>query len=85
MTGSILVAVLALPALGGVGYAAGMDLPQQLSAQVIGVVAVAAWSAVWTVILVKLVGAICGVRVSIEEESDGLDLATHGERAYDHN
>jgi Amt family ammonium transporter len=85
MTGSILVAVLALPALGGVGYAAGMDMSQQLSAQVIGVVAVAAWSAVWTVILVKLVGAICGVRVSIEEESDGLDLATHGERAYDHN
>jgi ammonia channel protein AmtB len=34
--------------------------------------------------LVKAAGAICGIRVSAEEENDGLDLATHGERAYDH-
>ncbi|HVA14243.1 MAG TPA: ammonium transporter, partial [Stellaceae bacterium] len=85
MTGSLLVAVFALPLLGGVGYAAGMDLPRQLAAQAIGVVAVIIWSAVGTVVLVKLVGAICGIRVSAEEENDGLDLATHGERAYDHS
>ncbi len=85
MTGSLLVAIFALPLLGGVGYAAGMDLPRQLTAQAIGVVAVIVWSAVGTVVLVKLVGAICGIRVSAEEENDGLDLATHGERAYDHS
>jgi Amt family ammonium transporter len=85
MTGSLLVAVFALPVLGGVGYAAGMDLSKQLAAQLIGVLAAIIWSAGWTYGLVKVVGAICGVRVSPEEESDGLDLATHGERAYDHS
>jgi Amt family ammonium transporter len=50
----------------------------------IGVFTGGVWSAGWTFALVKVVGAICGIRVSAEEESDGLDLATHGERAYDH-
>jgi ammonium transporter, Amt family len=85
MSGSLLVAVFALPLLGGVGYAAGMDLPRQIAAQLVGVLAAILWSAGWTFAIVKIVGAICGIRVSAEEESDGLDLATHGERAYDHN
>jgi len=84
MTGSLLVAIFALPALGGVGYAEGMDLSRQFVAQFIGVLTAIVWSAGWTFALVKVVGAICGTRVSPEEESDGLDLATHGERAYDH-
>jgi ammonium transporter, Amt family len=85
MTGSLLVAVFALPLLGGVGYADGMNLSRQLVAQLIGVLVGVVWSAGWTFALVKIVGAICGIRVSPEEESDGLDLATHGERAYDHS
>ena len=62
----------------------GMDLSRQFVAQLIGVLTAIVWSAGWTFALVKIVGAICGTRVSAEEESDGLDLATHGERAYDH-
>jgi len=85
MTGSLLVAVFALPALGGVGYAAGMDPSRQLVAQLIGVLTGIVWSAGWTFAIVKAVGAVCRVRVSPEEEDDGLDLATHGERAYDHS
>ena len=85
MTGSLLVAVFAAPALGGVGYATGMDLPRQIVAQFLGVITGIIWSAGWTFAIVKVVGAICGIRVSAEEESDGLDLATHGERAYDHS
>jgi Amt family ammonium transporter len=85
MTGSLLVAIFALPALGGVGYADGMDLSRQLVAQLLGVLTVIVWSAGWTFALVKIVGAVCGIRVSVEEENDGLDLATHGERAYDHS
>ena len=85
MTGSLLVAVFALPVLGGVGYAAGIDLSKQIGAQLIGVLTAIIWSAGWTYALVKIVGAICGVRVTAEEENDGLDLATHGERAYDHS
>ncbi|HLI22138.1 MAG TPA: ammonium transporter [Stellaceae bacterium] len=84
MTGSLLAAIFALPALGGVGYAAGMTLPKQVVAQLIGVLAALVWSAGWTFAIAKIAGALCGTRVSAEEESDGLDLATHGERAYDH-
>jgi ammonium transporter, Amt family len=62
-----------------------MNLSRQLVAQLIGVLVGVVWSAGWTFALVKIVGAICGIRVSPEEESDGLDLATHGERAYDHS
>jgi Amt family ammonium transporter len=83
MLGSILVAILAVPALGGVGYAAGMDMARQLGAQFLGVVATAVWSAVASVVLIKAIDAAGGLRVSAEEEYDGLDLASHGERAYD--
>ena len=41
------------------------------------------WSAVLTVAIVKLLGMTVGLRVGIEEQREGLDLATHGERAYD--
>jgi Amt family ammonium transporter len=85
MTGSLLVAIFALPALGGIGFADGMDLSRQLVAQLLGVLTAIVWSAGWTFALVKIVGAVCGIRVSAEEENDGLDLATHGERAYDHS
>ena len=84
MLGSLLVAVFAARALGGVGYAAGMDLPRQLGAQAIAIAAAAAWSALGTIAVVKLVGAAVGVRVRAEDEYEGLDLASHGERAYDY-
>jgi Amt family ammonium transporter len=83
MAGSLLVAVFAAPALGGGGYARGMDLARQLAAQAAAVAAAALWSAAATYVIVRLADMLVGVRVSREEESDGLDLATHGERAYD--
>jgi ammonium transporter, Amt family len=84
MLGSLLVALFAASALGGVGYAAGMDLPRQLVAQAITVAVTAAWSALVTAGLIKLIGAVVEVRVRAEDEYEGLDLAAHGERAYDH-
>ncbi len=85
MAGSLLVALFAARQLGGTGYAEGMTMLGQIKAQATGVAAVAAWSGICTFALIKLLGAFSGVRVSAEEESDGLDLATHGERAYDHS
>ena len=84
MVGALLVAVLAATALGGVGYASGMTMERQLIAQVIGVAAAAAWSAVATFVIIKILAAVTGLRVNAEAESDGLDLASHGERAYEH-
>jgi ammonium transporter, Amt family len=49
------------------------------------IVAVAGWSAFCTFALIKALDATSRVRVSTEEENDGLDLSTHGESAYDHS
>jgi len=84
MVGSLLVAILAASTLGGVGYASGMTMGRQLIAQATGVAAVAAWSAVATFVIVKLLALSTGLRVSADAEREGLDLAAHGERAYDH-
>jgi ammonium transporter, Amt family len=83
MLGSLLVSVFALPALGGVGLAEGMTWPQQFGVQILAVVVVAAWSGGASWAIARGVGAITGLRVGAEEEYDGLDLAAHGERAYD--
>jgi Amt family ammonium transporter len=54
----------------------------QLLKQLIGIAAVGAYAFVVTLILGKLVGYIFGLRVSQSEETVGLDLSQHGERAY---
>jgi ammonium transporter, Amt family len=69
--------------LGGVGYAEGMTMGKQLTVQLIGVGATLAWSAVVTWILLKLVDLVVGLRVTAEQETEGLDTVLHGERGYD--
>jgi Amt family ammonium transporter len=80
--GSLLVAVLASSALGGAGYAPGMTMARQIGAQVLGVAAVCAWSAIASLALALICRAVVGLRVGDEEAEEGLDMASHGERAY---
>lgn len=54
------------------------------TAQVGGLVVVGVFTVVVTYVLVKLVGLVFPIRVGEEDEITGLDLASHGERAYDH-
>jgi Amt family ammonium transporter len=56
--------------------------PKQLLLQLIGVVSVSAFAFVMTWILGKIVNKTIGLRVSPAEESVGLDISQHGERAY---
>ncbi|WP_035107870.1 ammonium transporter [Desulfovirgula thermocuniculi] len=56
--------------------------PAQMWPQFIGVVATWAFAAVLTLIILKLIGAVLPLRVSAEEEEQGLDLTLHGEDAY---
>ncbi|HYM73084.1 MAG TPA: ammonium transporter [Stellaceae bacterium] len=81
--GSLLVAAFALPWLGGSGYGHELGAFGQLGAQAIGVAAAALWSVLCTFVVIKLLGATVGLRVGVEDQHEGLDLATHGERAYD--
>jgi Amt family ammonium transporter len=80
MAGSLLVAVFMSPALGGTGYGEAMNLVAQLVAQVIGLVVVAAWSALGTAILALMASLAFPMRVSEAAEEAGLDAASHGER-----
>jgi Amt family ammonium transporter len=80
--GTLLVAILASPALGGVGYAAGVDMASQALTQVMGIAAVCAWSGIATLVLVFVVRRTVGLRASDEAVDEGLDMSAHGERAY---
>ncbi|RMG57387.1 MAG: ammonium transporter, partial [Gammaproteobacteria bacterium] len=55
----------------------------QLKVQAIGVIATLVFTAVATWIILKLLDALIGLRVSDEEETQGLDLSQHEERGYD--
>ena len=83
ITGSLLLAVFLSPALGGTGYAEGMDMASQLGAQAAGVAAVALWSAVASAVVAVAVSMLIPMRVNEEEEREGLDITSHGERAWD--
>jgi Amt family ammonium transporter len=50
--------------------------------QIIGVLVIAAWSGVITWGLLKLADAVAGMRVSHEEENEGLDTVLHNEKGY---
>ena len=82
VTGTLLVAILALPSFGGLGLAEGMTPGSQLGVQVLGCVAVAAWAVVGSVIIIWIIRAITPLRVSDDDETEGLDVTIHGERGY---
>lgn len=84
--GTLMAAVFASSEIGifsGQGLAEGMTIMSQLNVQAIGVVATFAYTAVATYIILKAVGMITGLRVSAEEEQQGLDIISHEERGYD--
>ncbi|WDR07396.1 ammonium transporter [Devosia rhodophyticola] len=82
IVGALGTAIVASPSLGGYaldGYSMGGQFMIQLTAVAIAVV----WSGVVAFVALMIVKAIFGgLRVTESAESDGLDLATHGERAY---
>jgi Amt family ammonium transporter len=68
--------------LGGVGYAEGMTMGKQVWVQLIGVVATLVWSGVVTWVLLKILDSLLGLRVSSEQETEGLDTVLHNETGY---
>lgn len=79
--GTLLTAVFALESLGGLGLERTMTA--QFGVQLLGVVATIIWCGVISFVLLKLIDMVIGLRVTPEQETEGLDLALHGERAYD--
>jgi Amt family ammonium transporter len=88
--GALLTGVFAAPSLGGTGifdYVANAASPDysiagQVWIQFQAVVTTLIWSGVVSVVAYKLVDMVVGLRVTEEEEREGLDISSHGESAY---
>jgi len=88
--GALLTGVFASPSLGGTGvydYVANKVNPDysiggQVWIQFQAVLTTLVWSAVVAFIAYKIVDLVIGLRVSEEEEREGLDISSHGETAY---
>lgn len=80
--GILLTSFLGAEAFGGMGLGEGMTITKQFGAQVLGVVVVALWSLVISWILVKVIQKTTGLRVHEEDEIEGLDITSHGERIH---
>ena len=83
IVGALLTGVFAAPVLGGAGLSDGVDsIGAQLGRQFVGVVVTFIYSGVVSFVVLKVIDATLGLRVTAEEESDGLDLSLHDERGY---
>jgi Amt family ammonium transporter len=90
MLGSILTGVFCAPSLGGTGIydyvankvAADYDMMGQVITQATGVGVTVLWSGIVAFVCYKVVDMVVGLRVTEDEEREGLDIASHGESAY---
>jgi Amt family ammonium transporter len=82
MLGTFLTGIFVASALGGIGYPDNVTMGGQLATQLVGIVAVGFWSAIFTWVLLKLVDAVSGLRVAGDEETEGLDTVLHNEKGY---
>ncbi|NTF08730.1 ammonium transporter [Agrobacterium rubi] len=80
--GALATGIFASASLGGVGYAGEQTMSGQFMVQAQAVVITLLWTGIGSAILYKLVDIIVGLRVPVEAEREGLDLASHGEAAY---
>lgn len=88
--GAVLTGVFASPDLGGTGVwdyvtnqvAEGYSILTQVKIQIIGVLVTVAWTGVVSAVAYKLVDLLIGLRVKEDAEREGLDVTSHGEKAY---
>jgi Amt family ammonium transporter len=91
--GALLTGVFNAPSLGGPGYvadwvtvtmvtAADYSIVSQVWVQAKAVLVTIVWSGVVSIVAYKLVDMTIGLRVSEEQEREGLDISSHGESAY---
>ena len=80
--GTTLTGVFAAAALGGVGYPEKVTMGDQVLVQLTGVLATAVWCGVVTWILLKISDVVVGLRVTADDETEGLDTVLHNEKGY---
>jgi Amt family ammonium transporter len=82
VTGTFLAGIFVSAGLGGMGLAEGMTLGSQVMTQLVGIVATIVWCGVLSYVILKVIDATIGLRVTSEQETEGLDTALHNETGY---
>jgi len=80
--GALLTGVFVAARFGGAGLPHGVSMGDQFLKQCLGVGVTLVYDAVLTFIILKVIDAVIGLRVTDEQETEGLDLALHDERSY---
>ena len=80
--GAILTGLCADASLGGKGLAEGVTVGAQLWIQTKGVLFTLVYTAILSYVILKIVDVVVGLRVTDEQETEGLDIALHDERGY---
>jgi len=80
--GAILTGLCADASMGGVGLAEGVSIGGQIVTQFKGVIFTVIYTGILTVIILKVVDVVIGLRVTEDQETEGLDLSMHNERGY---
>lgn len=85
IVGALLTGIFCAPELGGTGFKEGNDsIISQFTAQLISVVVTIGWTGIVSLVGYWVADKLVGIRVSADEEREGLDLASHGERGYNY-
>ena len=82
VTGSLLTGVFAATGLGGLGLPEGVSIMGQVGVQILAIVVTMVWSALFSFLILKLVDKGIGLRVTPDEEVQGLDNVLHEETGY---
>ena len=82
IVGSLLTGVFAASSLGGLGLPDGISIMDQVSIQALAIVVTASWSAFFSFLILKLLEKWLGLRVTPDEEVEGLDTVLHEETGY---
>jgi len=82
ITGSLLTGVFAASSLGGLGLKEGVSIIQQVGIQALAVIVTIVWSALFSYLILKALDKTIGLRVSADEETQGLDQVLHEETGY---
>jgi Amt family ammonium transporter len=82
ITGSLLTGVFVSSGLGGLGLAEGVSMFHQVSVQALAIIVTAVWSAIFSFLILKGLDKWIGLRVTVDEEDEGLDTVLHEETGY---
>ena len=80
--GTLLVAFLATSTFSGLGLPEGQTAMSQFVVQVKAVILTVIWTSIFTYLILKVTSLIVPLRVDEQEEIEGLDLRSHGEKGY---